>query len=500
MPVTVFGDGAVQTAYVSFTALDITPNSITLVWPTSYFDVPSVVGGIHYDVLAASMTVTNGNPNTHTITLPDATESSVGSNFIITNIGASDFRLLKSDGSELIEIPEAALSNSYWVQLIDNSTAAGIWQFLQFGAGTSQAQASSLAGNGLVALGSLLNTNIAVKSINAAPYDVLIPPSNPNDRAKLLLWKTGTGVMNLPPIGGTAGYYISLNNEGTGTCTVTPTGGVTIDNNPSVAVSPGQSLSIISDGTDWWTLGFGQNTNTNNFPLGSAIAPSITFAGHGSTGIYYYQDAVPTPPGIGFSVNGVQIANMNMAGLYMTTGKSIIIGSAGAAQTKLSTNNAFGQLSWDSGLTNPPTLNISGTNTDSTITLGPFGTFSISQSATNSTIGFNGNNFLSIDNTGESTFSGGVIFNNGGLFLDSCSFDAGAVFLDTVSMSPPLSIISGGTGQSSQQSALNALMTPGTAALGDLIYYDATNNWVRLPIGTAGQFLKVVGGIPAWAP
>src|SRR6267154_2172665 len=150
MPVTVFGGGAVQTAYVSFTALNITANSITLVWPTSYFDVPSVVAGIHYDVLSASMTVNDGLANVNTITLPDATESSVGSNFIITNVGLSSFRLLKSDGMELITVPNTALANSYWVQLTDNSTSAGLWQFVQFGAGTFQAQASTLAGNGLV--------------------------------------------------------------------------------------------------------------------------------------------------------------------------------------------------------------------------------------------------------------------------------------------------------------------------------------------------------------
>ena len=36
MPITVFGQGAVQTAYVSYLALDLdlTDGNITLVWPT----------------------------------------------------------------------------------------------------------------------------------------------------------------------------------------------------------------------------------------------------------------------------------------------------------------------------------------------------------------------------------------------------------------------------------------------------------------------------------
>ena len=64
------------------------------------------------------------------------------------------------------------------------------------------------------------------------------------------------------------------------------------------------------------------------------------------------------------------------------------------------------------------------------------------------------------------------------------------------SSSSPLLITSGGTGQSTQTAAFDAL-SPLTTA-GDILYYNGTHN-VRLPIGTTGQALTVVSGEPAWS-
>lgn len=60
-----------------------------------------------------------------------------------------------------------------------------------------------------------------------------------------------------------------------------------------------------------------------------------------------------------------------------------------------------------------------------------------------------------------------------------------------------IAIAHGGTGQTTAAAAFNAL-TPMTTT-GDLEYESATNVASRLPIGTTGQLLTVVGGIPAWA-
>lgn len=459
MSVTVFGGGAVQTAYVSFTDLDITLNDITLVWPTSYFDVPSVVGGIHYNVLAASMTVNDGNVNTHKIILPNATESSVGSNFIITNIGLSSFQLMKADGvTELIVIPNVPnTSNSFWVQLIDNSTPNGDWQFVQFGAGTSQAQASALAGNGLVALGGLLNTNIVVQAIPNAPYQVLL-----TDRAKLLLWQTGNGNLLLPAIATPIpnGFYISVNNEGSGSITISCVDG-DIDNIGSISVAPGQSLSIISNGVNWWTLGFGQNIASSHFASGSAIAPSITFTSDITTGIYYYNTVFPpvTPPGIGFSVSSSQIANINSSGLYMNSGNDITVqDQTSVAETKLQSNASYGRITWsNTGLVNVPTLDITGTDTESSLTLGPFGTFKIEQNDLIVAFTYELNNFLIVTDT-AALFPVPVAFSqtvtlNGALVCNNT-----ATFNASVTLAAPAPLVCNGTAN------FNAAVTLGAAA------------------------------------
>jgi hypothetical protein len=66
---------------------------------------------------------------------------------------------------------------------------------------------------------------------------------------------------------------------------------------------------------------------------------------------------------------------------------------------------------------------------------------------------------------------------------------------NTFSLSTPVSIANGGTGASTPSTAFNNL-SPLTTA-GDTLYYNGTTN-ARLPIGTTGQVLTVVGGEPAW--
>jgi len=67
----------------------------------------------------------------------------------------------------------------------------------------------------------------------------------------------------------------------------------------------------------------------------------------------------------------------------------------------------------------------------------------------------------------------------------------------TTQVSGTLPTSNGGTGQTSAAAAYNAL-TPMTTT-GDLVYESATNVASRLPIGSTGQVLTVVGGVPTWA-
>jgi hypothetical protein len=80
------------------------------------------------------------------------------------------------------------------------------------------------------------------------------------------------------------------------------------------------------------------------------------------------------------------------------------------------------------------------------------------------------------------TPSSGTLTNTTGLPIDGGTINT-------------LPINRGGTGQTSQTAAFDALAP--TTTTGDISYHNGTDN-VRLPIGTDGQALKVSGGIPAW--
>jgi len=56
----------------------------------------------------------------------------------------------------------------------------------------------------------------------------------------------------------------------------------------------------------------------------------------------------------------------------------------------------------------------------------------------------------------------------------------------------------GGTGATTQQGAVNAVLNFASIASGDTIYYNGTD-WVRLPIGTVNQILTIAAGLPTWS-
>lgn len=435
MAIEVFGAGAVQSAYVSYLPLDITANSITLLWPTSYVNAPytdTSIPPIHYNILAASMNVTTANANVNTITLPDATMSSVGSNFIIINVGLSPFNLLKSDGTvlETIKIPslDPPQSNSYWIQLTDNTTPAGIWTVVTFGAGQSNASADQLAGNGLFAIGATLNADTPI--VNTA-----IPPTiDASSRAKLVLWKGGATTLTLPATGPIlpdvpAGYYVSFNNAGTAQITIEAGGGgVTIDGKLSISVAVEQSLTIISDGTNWWTLGFGQN----QFAATTSVSLNVTGA-----------------------------ANVTLTNIQAS---SLIQNYNGALTGNIT---VFFPITTSYWFINNLT---SGPHTLSVQLVGPTGT-----------------SYVVPQGTRE------IFYSN----LDPVLAELSMFRVPTaLTLAEPLAITSGGTGAIAQQAAAIAILP--TALLAESILVFRGGNWIVIPPGAEGSFLKISAGLVEW--
>lgn len=239
MAVNVFGGGAITPAQVGFRQLELEEDT-TLFWPSSYLDTSNV--------LPYYLLVTGVEEEDLNLTLPAANQVGVGMNFIINNIGTEDFTLRTNGGDELGTI---AAGTCYFYIISDNSTVDGTWVPLTFGTGTSSADANALAGKGLKAISTTLNTNIPTVSGITTDQTIVIA-----DRAKLFIWQGGVGVFTLPDIvDAPNGFYISINNQGTGDITVE--GDANINNSSdALSVTLGQSVTLVSDGTAWWDLGY----------------------------------------------------------------------------------------------------------------------------------------------------------------------------------------------------------------------------------------------------
>lgn len=520
MAIEVFGAGAVQSAYVSYLPLNITTNSITLLWPTSYVNAPyidsSVNPAIHYNILAASMDVTTADPNVYTITLPNATMSSVGSNFIITNVGLRPFNLLRFDSTVLQTIAIPSLlpphSNSYWIQLTDNSTAAGVWTVITFGAGKSEASAASLVGNGLTVIDATLNTDTPIVQRNAPTV------IDETFRAKLILWTGGAATLPLPAIGSVpAGYYVSFNNQSSSQITIAPGELVTtIDGKLTLAVESQQSLTIISDGANWWTLGFGQNqfavTSSLYLPVAGAanvilsniqassliqnytgdLTGDITVFFPLTTNYWFINNltigaftlSVQLVGGVGTSYVVPQGTSQvfyssedpitGFSLLPIPTGLSLASGSSTSPAVAFLSNPGTGVYSNAPG--NILGFSVNGVHTGHFQTLNPVS--SLYLPSFNQAVSL----VLNISNVNAR-----LTYN----VIDAITIDPAGV----TTLSSPLPLGSGGTGATAQPAAANAILPP---AVEESILVFRGGTWVSIGPGAEGSFLKISGGLVAW--
>ena len=123
------------------------------------------------------------------ICLPPANQVSTGQSILIRNVGVNTFEVQTNTGSAITTI---AAGVAKYVFLTSNTTITGTWSAITFGAGTSQADAASLAGRGLVALNSVLNQSYPVQNYSS---DFSYTSSN---RADFTVWEGGVGIITLP--------------------------------------------------------------------------------------------------------------------------------------------------------------------------------------------------------------------------------------------------------------------------------------------------------------
>lgn len=260
MPYTdVFGGANIYPSEVSYSAVALLTD-ITLSWPE---ETSASVN------LAARIMDVTPDAAGRVIVLPAANKSGTGNTILFNNKGAHSFTVRNASGVQVVEVTPGTL---WQVYLSSNTTPGGVWQALAYGASSSVADASALAGTGLVAVGAELSQAVPVFNFNS-DYS-----AGTDDRATLLLWSGAGGVLTLPdPATVGANWFIELRNAGEGALVVNPAGSVQIDGSSTKTYNPGDSSTIISDGSTYYTVGFGQ---------ASVFAFDYTSINVAGTGVY----------------------------------------------------------------------------------------------------------------------------------------------------------------------------------------------------------------------
>lgn len=183
--------------------------------------------------------------------MPPATSVSTGQSALIRNIGVNAFTVVDTSGNTIVSI---ASGIAEYIYVTDNSTIDGSWETVTFGAGTSAANAATLAGYGLNAVSTTLNTVTPV-SLFSADYEML-----PQDQSSLYVWTGGAGTVTLPTAASVGeSWYVVIKNDGTGILNVVPAGSDTIDGQVSKQLQIEESFVVVSDGTTYYSYAYGQS-------------------------------------------------------------------------------------------------------------------------------------------------------------------------------------------------------------------------------------------------
>ena len=138
----IFGGSNISPAEISYSAVSLTANT-TFDWALETAPSTNLIAGI-MDVTATA--------GPWSLTLPSALEASTGQAILFNNVGSNSFIIRNAAG---VQVAAPAAGQVWQIYLTNNTTAGGTWLAFQFGAAVSTANAASLAGTGLIAIGSL---------------------------------------------------------------------------------------------------------------------------------------------------------------------------------------------------------------------------------------------------------------------------------------------------------------------------------------------------------
>lgn len=230
----------ISPSQVGYEYLSISTNT-ELQWP---------INGTTTDVVANIIEV-NATVASLELTMPPATQVSVGQSALIRNVGSNTFTVVDQGGNTIVSI---ASGIAQYVYVTDNATVNGTWATVTFGAGTSAANAATLAGYGLKAINTTLNTATPV-TITSSDYTIVN-----GDRSSMFVWDGGAGTFTLPSAASVGeNWFIIIKNNGTGILTVAPTGSDTIDGQVNAQLQIEESFVVVSSGSVWYSYAYGQS-------------------------------------------------------------------------------------------------------------------------------------------------------------------------------------------------------------------------------------------------
>jgi hypothetical protein len=360
-----FTGQTISPSSVSYESLSLTANT-ELQWPINGNDNTPASSII--DVTATANWL---------LELPPATQVSTGQSILVRNVGANTFTVADNSGNTIISITSGI---AQFIFLTNNTTVNGTWASVVFGAGTSSANASALAGYGLTASGLTLN-----QAYNATNYysNSVLTSAN---RAQFEVWAGGVGTFTLPSAS-TVGnnWFTIIRNGGTGVLTLTPVGADTIDGNANMQLQLTESVVVVSNGsTGFNTYAYGRSNTFAFTQLAQVVTGgTLTLTSAQGANIIQEYSGVLTSNQIVVLPSTVQLYSLQngTTGAYTLLFKTVAVGAStvtvGQGQTAFvvcdgtnvysttsNTSSSFTSATLAPGSVSAPSLNFLGnTNT-----------------------------------------------------------------------------------------------------------------------------------------
>jgi len=219
----------------TYSAISMT-GDITLGWPISG-QSPTYSATDWVDITSSAA---------YAATMPDATQVGVGREVVFNNYGSFTITINDNAGGSITTV---AAGFSKRIHIVTNATAAGTWRVVNIGSGTSNVDASALAGYGLVAAANVLSQEYPVVSYNT--NQTIISGS----RAGLAIWTGGVGTFTLTaPATLGSDWFFSVRNSGSGTLTLNA-GAALINGASTITAAVGEGFTVITDGSNFYTIG-----------------------------------------------------------------------------------------------------------------------------------------------------------------------------------------------------------------------------------------------------